>query len=149
MYVFLICGNSDCVFNDKQNNTKTAKLQLNQLTCGGQLDFSDIPQRFDPQNQKLVFLQCSRFQESGYSLSTLGTGQIPPKEQKPPLMSQDVDTRIEMATKYKTFCNKHTFLLFFLLDRARTILYLLVLGYLSFPPPFKSLVHGESLWTSS
>lgn len=74
MNVFLMCGNSDHVFDEKQTNMKMAKLQVNQLTCGGQLGFSDTPQRFDPQNQKLVFLQCSQFQESSYSLSALGTG---------------------------------------------------------------------------
>ena len=34
-----------------------AKLQLNQLTCRDQLDFSEIPRKFDPQSQKPVFHQ--------------------------------------------------------------------------------------------
>lgn len=34
-----------------------AKLQLNELTCRDQLDFSEIPRKFDPQSQKPVFHQ--------------------------------------------------------------------------------------------
>ena len=34
-----------------------AKLKLNQLTCRAQLDFSEIPRKFDPQSQKPVFHQ--------------------------------------------------------------------------------------------